>query len=384
VTINARELKRRYELDGPQRTVTHLREALREKHLRPSDFSLRDLAETLVPDGREWVASLDPRRAGSRILEAGDGVDLTAFTNITGQIVFSKILEAARNEEFIATRLVETVSTTLDGEKIPGVEGLGDAAEEVKPGMPYPNVGFGEDWIETPSTTKRGFIVPVTREAIFFDRTNLVLRNAARVGESLALNKEKRILDVIIGAVNNYNRRGTAHDTYQTSAPWINVEAANPLEDWTNIDAVERLFAEMTDPNTGEPILVGGTTLLVPPSLRATALRLVAATEVRLGDPASGSEVQTLTLNPVSNYTVASSRLLKARMDAASIADTTWFAGDFRKAFAYMENWPITVTQAPPHGEEDFTKDIVTRFKASERGVAAVLEPRAAVKSLAT
>ena len=48
------------------------------------------------------------------------------------------------------------------------------------PGMPYPHLGFGEDYIETPSTTKRGFIVPVTKEAIFFDRTHLVLQPGGR------------------------------------------------------------------------------------------------------------------------------------------------------------------------------------------------------------
>ena len=55
---------------------------------------------------------------------------------------------------------------------------------EVRPGMPYPNVGLNEDYIETPSTTKHGFIVPVTREAIFFDRTHLILHLRSRGGRS--------------------------------------------------------------------------------------------------------------------------------------------------------------------------------------------------------
>ena len=37
-----------------------------------------------------------------------------------------------------------------------------------------------------------------------------------------------------------------------------------------------------------------------------------------------------------------------------------------------MENWPITVTQAPSNSEAEFNQDIVLRFKASERGAAAV------------
>ena len=54
MTLKYRELKRRYELDGAEQTVSHLSEALREGHLKPEDFSVRDLAEALVPDGREW------------------------------------------------------------------------------------------------------------------------------------------------------------------------------------------------------------------------------------------------------------------------------------------------------------------------------------------
>lgn len=77
------------------------------------------------------------------------------------------------------------------------------------PGMPYPHVGFGEDYIETPSTAKHGLIVPVTKEAVFFDRTNLVLGRAAEVGEVLGLNKEKRLIDLVIGQVNNYKWKGT-------------------------------------------------------------------------------------------------------------------------------------------------------------------------------
>ena len=53
MTLKYRELKRRYDLDGAEQTASHLSEALREGHLRPEEFSIRDLAEALVPDGRE-------------------------------------------------------------------------------------------------------------------------------------------------------------------------------------------------------------------------------------------------------------------------------------------------------------------------------------------
>jgi hypothetical protein len=384
VTLKYRELKRRYDLDGAEQTATHLSEALREGHLKPEDFSIRDLAEALVPDGREWVRMLDPRSAGSvSVMESGGAVDVTAFLNITGQVIYSKIMEAYLQEAFVISKLVETIPTRLDGEKIPGISRVTDTIEEVGPGMPYPSLGFGEDYIETPSTTKRGFIVPVTKEAVFFDRTHLVLSRAAEVGEVLGLNKEKRLIDVVIGVTNNYKWKGTSHNTYQTSTPWINSLATNELVDWTNVDKAEQLFADILDPSTGEPVLVKGTTVLVMPAYRHAAHRVFSAAELTF--TAAGSTTATVAANPLSGYRVYDSRLAYRRIIASGIAAATakkyWFVGDFRRAFAYMENWPITITQAPIGSEAEFNNDIVLRFKASERGAAAVLNPRYVVKN---
>jgi hypothetical protein len=383
MSLNYRELKRRYELDGAERTVRHLCEALESRDLAPEDFSLRDLAEALVPEGRQWVRMLDPRSGGGvSVLEATEAVDVTAFLNVTGQVVYSKILDAYAQEAFVASKLVQTIPTRLDGEKIPGVSRVADQIDEVPPGMPYPHLGFAEDYIETPSTSKRGFIVPVTKEAIFFDRTHLVLSRAAEVGEILGLNKEKRLLDLIVGETNNYKQNGVAYNTYYTSTPWKNELSGNELVDWTDVDAAEQLFAEILDPATGEPVLVRGTTVLVMPAYRHAAHRVFNAEEIQY--TGSGAATATTAANPLGNYHVFESRLAYRRVLASGVAAADakkwWFIGDFRKAFAYMENWPITVTQAPLGSEADFNSDVVLRFKASERGAAAVLNPRYVVK----
>lgn len=385
-TIKYRELRRRYELDGAEKTVQHLSEALAQGQLKPDDFSIRDLAEGLVPDGHQWVRLMDPRQSGGvNLLEAGDGVDVTAFLNITGQVIYSRILEAYTQEAFVVSKLVDTVPTRLDGEKIPGIGPLRDEATEIAPGMPYPHVGFGEDYIETPSTAKHGLIVPVTKEAIFFDRTHLVLSRAAEVGEVLGLNKEKRLVDLLIGVTNPYKWKGTAYNTYYAAGdagPWVNVLADNELVDWTNVDAAEQLFAEMLDPNTGEPVLVRPNAVLVMPAYRHAAHRVFLAAEITY--TAAGAPTTTAAANPLAHYRVADSRLVYRRVIAsgtsAEEARQWWFLGDFRRALAYMENWPITVTQSPPNSEADFNQDIVVRFKASERGAAAVLNPRCVVK----
>jgi hypothetical protein len=382
--MNTRELRQIYESNGPQETISYLTQNIKEGKMRPENFSIRDLAEGLVPDGHEWVRTMDPRSGGSVSLrEAGDGVDVSAFLNITGQIIYTKIMEAYTQEAFKVSKLVDTIPTRLDGEKIPGIARLEAQADGIAPGMPYPNLGFGEDYIETPSTTKRGFIVPVTKEAIFFDRTHLVLSRASEVGELLGLNKEKRLLDLVIGTTNNYKWLGTNYSTYQTSAPWINVKTGNELVDWTNVDAAEQLFNDILDPNTGEPVLLQANTVLVMPAYRHAAHRVLNALEIRFNPSATATT--TLAANPLGNYKVEESRLAYRRIiasgQAASDAKKWWFLGDFKKAFAYMENWPITVTQSAQNSDAEFSQDIVVRFKASERGAAAVLNPRYVVKN---
>jgi len=387
--ISYRELRRRYDLDGPQKTVAHLAEALQQGHLQPEDFSLRDLAEALIPDGHQWVKTLDPRQAGPvTLLEAGDGVDVTAFLNVTGQVIYSKILQAYQHEAFVASRLVQTIPTRFDSEKLPAMASVPDTLTEVHPGMPYPQVGFGESYVETPATTKHGLIVPITREAIFFDRTHLVLRQAAEVGQTLGRRKESRILDVVLGAVNTYKHNGVNYNTYYAAndnGPWVNALGQNPLQDWVSVDKAEKLFAQMKDPVTNEPILIRPNTVLVPTALRHTALRIFHATTITFS--ADGSPSATTSPNPLADYRVFDSQLLYQRIVASGVsptaAETWWFLGDFARAFAYMENWPLTVTQSAPGSEADFTQDIVVRFKASERGTPAVLDPRYVVRCTA-
>jgi len=392
VLMNHRELGQMYRKLGARKTCQHIQEGLelgrsgKPGGLKSSDFSLRQCAESLVENGREWVQSMDPRNGGGvAVMEAGDAIDSTAFSNITGQLVINEIMSAYENEEFMFSGMFKNVPTNLSGEKIPGITNLGDQTQTIAEGMPYPSVGIGEDYIETPATDKHGLIVPVTKEAIFFDRTGLMLERANKVGESLGINKEKRCIDLAIGATNNYKWRGTSYNTYQASTPWANLlsGAAYALVDWTDVEAAELLFAGMTDPNTGEPIMIGGMTIAATPFLKHTINRVFNATEIRY--TGSGAATETLAQNPVVGYSSVISRLLYSRLQSAlskSAADakTCWFMGDFTKAFAYMENWPITVSQAPTNSTAEFERDIVAQFKASERGVSAVKDPRYVVR----
>ncbi len=357
--------------------------AMKEGHIKPLDLSIREIFEATVPNGRELVESWRPGPgSGISLVEAGGAVTSSDFSNITGQIVYNALIQDLDSEEFAIQNLIPTQSTPFDGEKIAGIAGLGDQAEIVPENDEYPLVGTGEDWIESPQTTKRGFIVPITKEAIFFDRTGDVMRKGGAVGESLHLNKEKRAVDCLIDentTKHRYKWRGTTYATY-VDTPWDNLLASTTLVDWTDIDEAEQNMNAVVDPNTGEPVVIGATHLIVAKQLEQTAARIVNATEIHShegGYATSGTLQQTVGPNPYSSkFTIVTTRFIAARM----ATDTNWFLGNPTKAFTYMENWPITVTQAPAGSSEEFHRDIVTQFKCSERGQYFTVEPRVMLK----
>lgn len=392
-SVNYRELNQMYRSLGPVETCEQIREWLEMGRrgesggLRAEEFSIRQMAEALVPNGREWVESLRPN-GGVSVMEA-DAVDLTAFANISGQIAYTFFMREYMNPAFVFSRLIPNQPTRFpDGEKVPGTTGLTDSDEEdnvTHAGMPGLEYGYGEDYIETPALEKRNRFLSINKETIWADRTGLFQRDSGKFGQVLGLRKEKRLVDVVIGATNPYSRQGTTYNTYQTSTPWIN-DHSNPLVDWTDIDAALQLFAGMSDPNTGEPILVEPRHLVCVPANAMAARRVLNATEIRFNDGASNT-TQTVAANPVAGAfqiemsTLAYRRIISKLSVSASNAAQYWFLGDLSRAFVYMEGWPATLVQAPDNHNASFERDIQVRFKVTEFGVPAVLDPRYVVRN---
>lgn len=379
--IRLQELKRMVRCLSVSGAVANLNESLQKGDLRPEHFSVQDLFVALHEGGEELLRSISSRRSGGQsLLEAAQAVDTAAFTGIIGQIVFNKIKDAYQDPEFLWPDLVETMTTQfLDGERIPGIGRIGDKAEIVDEGAPYPLVGLNEEFIDTPPTRKRGFIVPVTREIIVADRTGILLKAAGETGRWCGLNKEKRVLDVVVGVQNNYKRNGTATNTYLTSGAYINSQTGNALDtsgnEWRALEKADLLFDAISDPNTSEPIIVNPDCLIVPTALKRTAIRIVSATGiVTVDNRVQAGTIRTESASPYAgkNIKVLSSPYVKARSGSA----TKWWYGAPKKAFLYIQVWDIETLQAASNNEMEFSQDIWMRYKVSERGVCAVQEPR--------
>jgi hypothetical protein len=340
------------------------------------------------------------KRLVNDVMEAAGAVSTSAFVHITGQIVYSAIMDAYTSEDFVFSKLIPDKQSLFIGkEKIAGITQIGDAALVVPEGEAYPIAGVGETWIAWPEALKRGFIVPLTREVIFADRTGVLLERCGNQGYWLGENKEKRLIDCVIDANAGATSNPTAHrycwrDTYMGSYndntgthTFDNLAATNALADWTNVDAAEQLLNQMVDPDINEPIVIDWNTLICTKGLEKAALRVLHATEVRVVTPGyavSGAPTQTLAQNPyMGKFQVVTSRLLYARLTLASIPVTTWFFGNPSKAFGYKVIFPLQTLEAPANSLDEFHRDIVRQFRADEMGAAFTQEPRLMIKSTA-
>lgn len=356
-----------------------------KQQIKSSEFSIRDLFEHLVtqdgiPVGRELYESWGPRKHARNIkplLEAGP-IDHATFSNITGQLFFTSTLEAFDQPALIGTTLTRNVPTDLQGEeRIPGISLPGDEAEAIGENQPYPEVGVSEEWIMTPEKVKRGYILSLSKEAVRGDLTGLLLDRSNKGSEMMGLNKEKRILDAVLGIDTLYRRNdGTAQATYgntHTDGDFDNLQSST-LVDFTDIEEALLLFDAINDPNTGEPVMIGTRQLIVPTALLFTARSIVQATEIR---EVTATNTTTLSPNPLTGtpLDITSNQYVEDRASS-----TQWFIGDFTRGFTYRENWPITTEEEREGGPRHFSHDTVARFKVSEKGVPAVEEPRYSVR----
>lgn len=354
--------------------------------------SLRDLFEAFVPDGREALDEMRPnrRKGGVKFFqEAGDAVNTSHFSNIFGQMTYSEVLKPYDSPELIGRSLVTTVpAKTQYQEIIPGVSGLSDVGAKVGEGEEYTKVGLSENYIRIPEKIKTGFQIEVTEETIFEDNMGLISEALSGASEIMAINEEKEILDVCLGITSLYDRNGSgAQATYgdthtPTGETFDNLAASNALVDYSDVEAALLLFDAITDPNTGEPIMLGGPLdVVVPTALLFTAGTIFdAGTRYQDGDTTASGPVRHHA-NPVTAYAgrsfqLKSNQYVKARTSSA----TTWFVGNFRKAFRYYEIYPVEVQIMPQTQDVRYNRDIVTGLRVRRKGRAAVYDPRYVVK----
>lgn len=353
-----------------------------------SSVSIRDIAEaTLGVDVVQRLGRMADTGLHEGLKESVSPVKLSAFTNITGNLILKAGLESYKSEEFIGEKLVTEYQSADDNERIIGVQPIDDNAIIIPEDGEYPTVKLGEDYIDTPKSVKRGARIGLTRELIFFDRTGKLIEMAQEVGKRVGVNKEIRILRTVLGIDNTFSRKGVTRNTYVASAdPRINMISSLELLDYSQIETAEQAFnAYVDDRTTGEPINVMPDTLLVTKYKEWTAHRIAEAREIRIATNTAAT--QTYGPNPAAGkFKVLSNRWLQwVLVNHGSISATNarnyWYYGNFKNAFKYKTIFPFAMVAASPSHDADFDRDVLMQWKASERGAPVIVAPWHALKA---
>jgi hypothetical protein len=395
--INYKALVESYQ-KWPDRAPALLTEAIEAKDLDVKNFSFLGLFEAFFGWGEVQACRSDGNRLITRdVFEHAGAVSTANFQSITQQIIYNMTLPGYRSEGYPFSELIPEQQSQFQNEKVAGLSAVGpgtDAEWKTPEGEPYNYAGFGPNYIHLPETEKRGKIVAVTREAIFFDRTGQILETARGVGEGLRANREDRAIDCVIdenGGAKSAMQGGHRYHWFDNSIAtygdssgnhnWDNLAASNELVDWTDFDVVEQLAAGLTDPFTGLPIVMEPTYVITTWQLRQTVNRILTASQLHVLTPGfatTGNPTQSTFNNP---YNGLVRHLTSRRLASRMATDTTWYWGSPQVAFRYIVHFPFQTVQAPPNNQLEFERDIVFQYRADERGNYATIEPRAMIKA---
>jgi hypothetical protein len=385
-------------LHDPAGTATELGKALQKGEVKPSEFSLRDMAANLIyetqtgePIGEAGLRILESDRQRMALAESTGVITTSAFRTITNRIVSAAVMEGARFAEPVISPVLPVVEGRLSRTEfvMPTVpQGPGRSFTDIGEGEEYPIFGIQGERVKTLPARKKGFQIPLTRELVLSDDTGTLLQSARDAGAAIARAKENLCVDFVAGFVQNCVIEQLAGDPsdvvsnlFLTSGRWTN-DQVNQLVDWTSIDNALALIQLNVVPSTGDPPVVNQQYLVVPQMLYAQAYRIlnaietwsavndrtvVAPTPFRAGEGGGGT-IRIL-VSPHLYFRATSNGFSDAQ------ARGVWFFGDLAQAFGYYQLWPIEVEEDSSPAQR-LTHDIWVRFRVSECGIPFVKQPR--------
>jgi hypothetical protein len=348
--------------------------------------------------GDAWEARLryvSERKAWAK--EGAEGVDLSAFNDITGAVLVEAVEVGHTQAVTVADQLCgvwQSGENPMDEATIPEFGVSPDEAMDVPAGQAYPRAGFQQIWVKAPRPNKFGLIAALTLEVVKANQVSQFLDAAEEVGRVVGTEEAERKIKVAIGATNNYNRLGSQTNTYLTSGAYANsltdfVIANGPAE----VDRLFQLSAAMTHPVTGKNITFTPTGVLTVPGNMFSARQVFNATEYRT--PNSTTAVSIAAGNPlgVNFQPMADPHVQRiAALGAASgglgltaaKAKTLLIIADFQRAFKWRQVEPFSVFETGDLSNDSwppsFFEDVVYAVKARSWGCAFVREPRFAYR----
>lgn len=140
-------------------------------------------------------------------------------------------------------------------------------APVVGEGDPYPTIDLALDRTIQIVNQKRGYILPITKEMVLFDRVQMINQMVTDLGEALATTKEQVAYNVLTTS-GNYTRNSTTGDNdVGANQASTTFSAAGFITGYTTVTT-------MKDRKSGRYLGIQPNTLIVGPSLEFAAKQL--------------------------------------------------------------------------------------------------------------
>jgi hypothetical protein len=349
---------------------TALREVL--ESFNNSGKDVAEIVRNMLKDGSIKAESFSIREiwdATHSIKGVTEAVSTDNFATITSELISSKVMEGYNTPDLIGDELCETVPSKVYDEKVAGLDAL-EGPEEVTELSEYVESGWGEKYV-TSHNRKFGRLLNISEEALMMDRSQEIYRRAQSFGEKARLFREKLILYGIQDLTNykSYYPSGVQTDLYQESLDTL--QTTNALGT-SGLDACWLLFSQKTD-EQGDPILVSpnNAQMLVPIQLWRTSQEL--AKSIYVPDyPGETTQMANNTYR--ATFTPMTSPFINN-------SATSWFFGNFKRAFIWLECMPIGVFTLRPGNELEWKRDIKLSVKIRLMGSLCCIDPAYIVRN---
>lgn len=331
---------------------TQVQELIEDHDVDLGDIGLGDLFEVMV----------DQRVDRSSSVDIAEAMHAAGMPILTGQLLHPVFIKAYEYNLGSVLQLVQEVTSKRSTEKIPGITSH-DNLELVPEGEPFEESGGLEKYADI-KNNKYGKKISLTKEAVLFDQTGLILDRARKIGVKTGIHLQQFVIQKVCdyatvatgeGANKSLVINGTARTMYaDTHASWdtyANDNLGNAVLSHNSLVAALALFAGLKD-DTGDLVMVNPRFLIVPAALLVTAKELV------------GSDMQYDTANRAMNvfknaFTIVSSPYI----DLTS--STAWFVGDPTMQTRLQWVWKPRTESLGATSQIAFDSDIVSQFKCS-------------------
>lgn len=348
------------ESKGEDMAVEVVKNLFETKKATPEDFSIKEIWEACHPSKPGVPTNIS------------EAVVSSAFPKLTGELINSRLIMAYDAVATIGDSLVTTVPSNVQNETIAGITDL-EVPEEVGEGQPYNSSTIAEKFV-TASNVKYGRLIDITEETIMFDKTGQILRRAAGMGTKAAQYRERLIVRAVQDLDTNIYRPSGVPTAFYSAAN-NNLITSNSFGE-SGLENVIRNAQLMKSDAVGTIdddyifIDTNNLTVLVPVQLWVEAWQMANSVLT----PESNENAQNFfkgRFNPMSSPYISKE------------SATTWYAGNFKEDFWWLEVWPLQVLTQKPGHEDEFKADVKARHKVRFYGTAAAVDTKHCFKNTA-